>query len=88
MEQENYFDKVKRRRALLPETDADVTGTVLSPGKPDICKGNGKSRDDDGNLIEMCCDHCDYYISCFAEDLEKQYGYLFGIGTIDDYDDN
>ena len=84
--EQNCFDGIKRKRLLLPETDTDPTGTVLSPGKPDVCKGNGESYDDDGDII-LCCDNCNYYIYCFAEELEKQYGYLFGIGKEEDYDD-
>ncbi len=45
----------------LPEKDIDVTGVELTPGKPDICLGNG----DQG--FECCCDACDYFLCCFPE---------------------
>lgn len=44
----------------------DVTGIILTPcsgGKE--CLGNGEHTDENGNLIECCCDECDYYLECF-----------------------
>lgn len=35
----------------------DVTGVRLIPGNNgDDCPGNGESFDENGKLIEMCCD--------------------------------
>ncbi len=39
----------------------DVTGVELTPGKPDVCLGNG----DQG--FECCCDECNYFLLCFPE---------------------
>ena len=39
----------------------DITGTVLMPGKPAACPGNGEGD------FECCCDECDYYLLCFPE---------------------
>ena len=53
----------------------DVTGVVLNPGADgEECLGNGKHRDAEGNLIECCCDECDYYLECFSDwrDQSKQ----------------
>ena len=45
----------------IPEKVIDVTGIELTPGKPNVCLGNGA----DGN--EMCCDECDYFLLCFPQ---------------------
>ena len=45
----------------LPEKEIDVTGVEITPGKPDVCLGNG----DQG--FECCCDECDYFMLCFPE---------------------
>lgn len=43
----------------------DVTGIVLTPGNMgEFCAGNGKHFNDDGKLIECCCDECDYLMCC------------------------
>ena len=39
----------------------DSTGVELTPGKPNVCLGNGKQG------FECCCDECDYYLLCFPE---------------------
>ena len=39
----------------------DITGTELTPGKPNVCLGNGEQG------FECCCDECDYYLLCFPE---------------------
>lgn len=47
----------------------DVTGIELTPGNGGKhCLGNGKHYDDNGNLIEICCDECDYYLCCLDDD--------------------
>ncbi len=42
----------------------DVTGIVLTPGNGgEKCLGNGKHYDN-GEMIECCCDECDYLMCC------------------------
>lgn len=51
----------------------DITGTVLIPGnKGDDCPGNGEHYDEDGELICICCDECDYYICCITENIDER----------------
>ena len=46
----------------------DVTGTLLTPGNHGKnCEVNGEHRDGNENLIECCCDECDYYLECYPE---------------------
>ncbi len=46
----------------------DVTGTILTPGNEGKdCFGNGEHIDEFGNLIECCCDECDYYLDCYPK---------------------
>ena len=45
----------------IPEKVIDVTGVELTPGKPDVCFGNGEQG------FECCCDECDYFLLCFPE---------------------
>ena len=46
----------------------DITGTTLIPGNGGKdCPGNGMTRDKQGNLIECCCDACDFLLECFPE---------------------
>ena len=46
----------------------DITGTTLVPSSNgEDCPGNGKQLDHDRNVIECCCDECDYYLFCFPE---------------------
>lgn len=43
----------------------DVTGIELTPencGRD--CLGNGTHYDSNNNLIECCCDECDYMMCC------------------------
>lgn len=41
----------------------DITGIILTPGNEvNNCLGNGEHKDKNGNLIECCCDECDYYL--------------------------
>lgn len=70
-EEFEHFKKAFSPERNLPETTIDVTGTVLSPGKPDICNGNGRTFDKNGDLIECCCDECDYLMACFDVDFNK-----------------
>lgn len=44
----------------------DITGIILTPGNEGKnCSGNGEHMDNNRNLIECCCDECDYYLECF-----------------------
>lgn len=44
----------------------DVTGTILIPGFfGRDCPGNGKHTDENGEIIECCCDECDYMWCCW-----------------------
>ncbi len=44
----------------------DITGIILTPGNGGKdCLGNGEHTDKNENLIECCCDECDYYFECF-----------------------
>lgn len=53
----------------------DVTGIKLRPGwGGHFCPGNGEHYDGDGELIECCCDECDYYMRCFKRELSR-HGY-------------
>lgn len=46
----------------------DITGTTLTPGNNgNNCLGNGNHFDNNGNIIECCCDECDYLICCYDE---------------------
>jgi len=43
----------------------DITGTVLHPGNWGVnCMGNGTVYNEQGELIECCCDECDYLRCC------------------------
>lgn len=51
----------------------DVTGIALTPGNGgEYCLGNGEHRDKNGNLIDCCCDECDWYLECFHNPVEQQ----------------
>lgn len=40
----------------------------LMPGNKGIdCLRDGKHYDNDGNLIECCCDECDYLMCCISD---------------------
>ena len=56
----------------IPEKVIDISGVELTPGKPDVCLGNG----DQG--FECCCDECDYFLLCFPETLAN-------MGLLDDH---
>ena len=49
----------------IPEKEIDISDVELTPGKPDVCLGNGKQG------FECCCDECDYYLLCFPEFDQK-----------------
>jgi hypothetical protein len=52
----------------MEEKIYDVTGVLLSPGKPEECLGNGTHVDENGEPIECCCDECDYLMLCTEQD--------------------
>lgn len=44
----------------------DVTGVILTPGNfGRDCFGNGKYTNENGEVIECCCDECDYFLCCY-----------------------
>lgn len=46
----------------------DISGIELTPGNNGgDCKGNGKHLDEKGNVIECCCDECNYLMCCMSE---------------------
>ena len=46
----------------------DVTGIELTPSNNgEHCLGNGEHVDEKGNLIECCCDECDYFLYCYQQ---------------------
>ena len=46
----------------------DITGVDLIPGlRGKDCLGNGTYIDEKGNLIECCCDECDYLLCCMSD---------------------
>lgn len=49
----------------------DATGIRLVPGNGGKdCPGNGNYKDEYGNLIEMCCDECNFLECCLDEELK------------------
>ena len=41
------------------------TDPPLTPGRGGrFCLGNGEHRDENGDLIGVCCDECDYMMCC------------------------
>ena len=45
----------------IPKKIIDISGVELTPGKRDVCLGNGKQG------FECCCDECDFFLLCFPE---------------------
>ena len=45
----------------LPKKIIDISGVELTPGKPDVCLGNGKQG------FECCCDERDFFLLCFPQ---------------------
>ena len=56
-----YFMGYENMSKVIINKTIDVTGIELTPGKPNICLGNGEQG------FECCCDECDYYLLCFPE---------------------
>ena len=61
-----YADRGYIMRKDIPGKIIDITGIELTPGKPDICLGNGEQG------FACCCDECDYYLLCFPEFDQKR----------------
>ena len=54
----------------------DITGIELIPGNcGKDCPGNGEHYDENGELIECCCDECDFFLCCIDE--EEYEGFAF-----------
>lgn len=46
----------------------DASGIELKPGNGGKdCPGNGKHTDPYGDIIECCCDECDYLMCCMDD---------------------
>lgn len=46
----------------------DITNIELTPGNCGRdCLGNGEHIDNNGNLIECCCDECSYMLCCLDD---------------------
>ena len=57
------FCFITRKKLII-----DVTGTILTPGNEGRgCRGNGEHYSLFGNLIDCCCDGCDYMMCCFDD---------------------
>lgn len=51
----------------------DVTGIELIPGcQGKHCPGNGIHRDSQGQLLECCCEECDYYMCCSESHSQQE----------------
>ena len=58
----NNCECIEKRLKMI----IDITETILTPGEEGKnCLGNGMHYDGQGNLIECCCEECDYYLECF-----------------------
>ncbi len=45
-----------------------VTGVILTPGNNgNDCLGNGEHFDQNGKLIKICCDECNYALCCLKD---------------------
>lgn len=52
----------------------DVMGNILTPGNNgEYCECNGEHKNENGKLIECCCDECDYFLECFPDWKKKLY---------------
>ncbi len=59
--------KITREKFIV-----DVTGTILTPGNcGKDCLGNGEHYNRRGEIIECCCDECDYFLCC-ADDFDMR----------------
>ncbi len=48
----------------------DITGIELTPSNSGIdCLGNGLHYNENGELIECCCEECDYMLCCFDDEV-------------------
>lgn len=51
----------------------DITGIEITPGNLGIdCLGNGLHKNNDGEIIECCCDECDYLLCCTESNILSQ----------------
>ena len=46
---------------IISKKVIDITGIELTPGKPDVCLGNGEHN------FDCCPRECDYFLLCFPE---------------------
>lgn len=45
----------------------DVTGIFIPGSGGKDCPGDGTHRDENGTIIECCCDECDYMLLCLDD---------------------
>ena len=58
----------------------DVTGIEITPGNGGRdCLGNGSHYNNEGKLIECCCNECDY-MKCCIEEYNMQECIECGVG--------
>ncbi len=46
---------------------------LISGNRGKDCPGNGKKKNETGDIIECCCDECDYFLECFPEYMPKSF---------------
>ena len=52
----------------------DVTGIKLTQGNSGKdCLGNGFHYDENGNLIECCCNECDFMMKCLTKEEKERF---------------
>ena len=66
----DFIDHIWYSDVRGDEMIIDIRGIELTPGNNgEDCKGNGNHLDAYGNLIESCCDECDYLLCCISESV-------------------
>ena len=66
------FDvQTKESMRLMAAVQRDKITLIPGDGGRN-CPGNGEHRDADGNLIEICCDECDYLMCCMEDESQLE----------------
>ena len=72
------FGKSVAARLFLPFAKelsgmiVDISGIEITPGNGgENCRGNGTYSDEQGRLIECCCEECDYASCCASTDFPR-----------------
>ena len=67
------YDDEHRHKEREIRLIIDVTGIELIPGNLGTdCPGNGEHINENGELIECCCDECDYLLDCLETPQQKK----------------